>query len=47
MTESEKELLIAILKSNLSPKFKEEILRELFLPTITYSQGEPVIEIKT
>lgn len=36
MKEESKDLLIAILKSNLSPQFKEEILREMFLPKIGF-----------
>jgi len=38
MKNQSRELLIAILKSDLSSKFKEEILREMFLPKNIYGK---------
>lgn len=36
MKDKERELLIAILKSNLSSDFKEQILREMFMPKVVF-----------
>ena len=44
MKEAEKELLIAILKSNLSPQFKEEILRAMFMPRVEINYTSRKVE---